>query len=153
MAPHVDPVIPSWSDYSVLVGFFQRQLIHLHAATPIPTAKNMEAVKNIGTAVANVCQEFARAVKEFKSTIVVAATDDQNNVRLGQSPNGQAYIAWTGRGQHTIPADSQSLSNLRALYTGPPDLFLTSAFALLQRYATYRSLNPLEVRLPGPALA
>ena len=90
---------------------------------------------------------------QFKATLTVAATDEQNNVRLGQSPNGQAYIAWTGRGQHTIAAESAALISLRSLYIGPPELFLTSAFALLQRYATYRSLNPLEVRLPGPAVA
>jgi len=157
----LDPVIPSWTDSDMLVAFFQRQLIS--ESRRGGNASNIEAMKEAGTFLAELCLSKAKEVvdfsKKYGETLPAGTSDSTLNMSARRvvvnNNNTVISVDWAGC---SVYLPELSFSNLRNRYSqcnGPSHLILTSIFSMVKRYQTLSMITSgtaVDCRLSLPTL-
>jgi len=142
--PFLDPLIPSWTDKDMLVGFLQRQFILESVVNGI--APNIEMMKEAGSVFADLCTSLANEVVKYRKQFVEAYPNDFSDLTLSMTAseivatNGSRVVAidWNGRSKVYVP--TAAFQHIRSRYIGPSKSLLSSVFALVKRYETMRMI-------------
>ena len=153
---YLDPLIPSWTDTSKGIAFFQRQFITENRR--LNTAVNMEALKSAAVAFAGVCHELAQHLSHISSQL-----DEQSGLEWTDATQGLSVrarndllsselICWED--QHEVALSTADMELLRQRYIGPSDKILAAFFSLLINQETMGLLvsdTGLDCRLSSHA--
>ena len=161
---YLDCLIPSWTDFEQLTAFFQRQFIseNRKGSRGGGPMTSMEALREAGAAVANLCHAVAKEVAAFRQNVESQESPDWNDasIRMNASEtmrNGTepvVVIDWANRSQVYLTASV--FTKLRSRYTGPQNRMLASMFVAKMRYDSKRLVNSgssTDVHLPAAAMS
>lgn len=131
----LDPLIPSAENPADLNQFFQRQFISaVRRRSAQSFAINMEQLKEAGSALADMCQNVAKDMSQFRQTINdQLASSDWDDAQAGMRYDVQdgsanvVRVSWANRAE--VAMSVETLGNLRERFTGNHARFLVAVFA------------------------
>eukprot|EP00538_Stauroneis_constricta_P006116 CAMPEP_0119564048 /NCGR_PEP_ID=MMETSP1352-20130426/25594_1 /TAXON_ID=265584 /ORGANISM="Stauroneis constricta, Strain CCMP1120" /LENGTH=1722 /DNA_ID=CAMNT_0007612753 /DNA_START=249 /DNA_END=5417 /DNA_ORIENTATION=- len=144
----MDCVIPSWVDFNHLTTFFHRQFIaENRKGSSAPSSMrngmiSMEALKEAGSSMANLCHRLAKEVVEFKHQLESQIPSDWSDSTIGMAlasgmqngSNADILVNWTNRSQ--VEFSNDDFARLDKKYVGRSDRILAAMFGLKVRYMT-----------------